>query len=243
MIRQHCVRSLLLLTASLLLQHNQVIAEELQLVYSIDFSQLPDGTARPWLEQQGYFFELDAYDLDMQFKNGQLVIQTQDSITGIAGLQLEENKWIHGVTEIEIEWGVLKQPDGANWEESNNRVPIALMFFFGSKKINSGLPFGINSAPYFISPFIGKLEKEGKTYTGKLYRKGGRYVCIATTDGNDELISSTLKIDPKYLNLFNKTEIPPITGIAFQMNTKDTSGGASAFIKRVNFLTVKKDPS
>lgn len=127
------------------------------------------------------------------------------------------------------------QPEGANRENGNNRVPIAMMSFFGTEKISSGLPFGINSAPYFLSPFIGLKETPGKVYKGKLYKKGGRYICVAITDGSSEVIRSTIKIDPRYLKQFSKNSIPPLAAIAFQMNTKDTEGGAHAFIRKLNF--------
>ncbi|WP_221896093.1 hypothetical protein [Bathymodiolus japonicus methanotrophic gill symbiont] len=57
-------------------------------------------------------------------------------------------------------------------------MPIALMFFFGTEKISSGLPFGINSAPYFLSPFIGLKETPGKVYTGKLYNSMFKFSAI-----------------------------------------------------------------
>ena len=111
------------------------------------------------------------------------------------------------------------------------------MFFFGTEKISSGLPFGINSAPYFLSPFIGLKEVPGKVYTGKLYQEGGRYLCVAVSEGSEEVIHSTIIIDPRYMKLFNKDKIPPLTGIAFQMNTLDTQGGASAFIRKLDFYS------
>lgn len=114
-------------------------------------------------------------------------------------------------------------------------MPIAMMSFFGTEKISSGLPFGINSALYFLSPFIGLKETPGKVYKGKLYKKGGRYICVAITDGSSEVIRSTIKIDPRYLKQFSKNSIPPLAAIAFQMNTKDTEGGAHAFIRKLNF--------
>lgn len=208
-----------------------------KLVHSIDFSKQPEGNAIPWFEKRGYLLKLDAYDLDLSFRNNQLNIETTDEKTGIVGLKLNPENYLENVTFIEIEWGVLRQPKGANWENGNNRVPIALMFFFGTEKISSGLPFGINSAPYFLSPFIGLNEKSGKVYTGKLYKEGGRYICVAVTQGSDEVIKSRVKVDPRFLKLFSKDEIPPITGVAFQMNTLDTEGGAHAFIRKIDFYS------
>lgn len=211
-----------------------------EVVHILDFSNQPDGDAKEWLIKQGYLLELDAEKLDMQFTNGQLEIGTKDNIAGLVILKLNKNKWLHDIKFIDIEWGVTKQPEGADWGQGKNRVSIALMFFFGDKSVSSGLPFGINAAPYFISPFIGNLEEKGKTYTGKLYTKGGRYVCAAVTEGGEELINTRLQIDPRFVNEFETEKIPPITGVAFQMNTKDTRGGANSFIKKITFIAEQK---
>lgn len=207
------------------------------LVYSIDFSNQPDGDARPWLKKKGYLQELDADEINVNFHNNQLNLETNKQKAAIFALQLAPEAYLKNISSIDIEWGVTRQPTGANWEKGNNRVPIALMFFFGTEKISSGLPFGINSAPYFLSPFIGNKEVPGKAYTGKLYKKGGRYLCLAVSNGSGKVIKSTLKIDPRYMKLFHKGDIPPLTAIAFQMNTKDTDGGASAFIRKLDFYS------
>jgi hypothetical protein len=212
---------------------------EKKLVHSIDFTTQPEGDAHPWFKKQGYLLELDANDIEVTFKNNQLNLETREPKTAVFGLKLKPENYLANITSIEIEWGVEKQPQGANWEAGNNRVPIALMFFFGTEEVSSGLPFGINSAPYFLSPFIGLKEKLGKVYLGKLYREGGRYICVAVTTGSEKLIKSTVKIDPRYLKLFNKNDIPPITAIAFQMNTMDTQGGARAFIRKLRFYSDK----
>ena len=71
----------------------------------------------------------------------------------------------------------------------------------------------------------------------QLYKEGGRYICVAVTQGSDEIIRSKVKVDPRYLKLFSKDEIPPITAVAFQMNTMDTNGGAHAFIRKIDFYS------
>ena len=205
------------------------------LVYSIDFSKQPEGDARPWLEKKGYILKLEASEIDAKFYNNRLNLETKEQKAGIFALKLAPENYLKNITSIDIEWGVIRQPAGADWENGNNRVPVALMFFFGTKNISSGLPFGINSAPYFLSPFIGHNEVPGKVYTGNLYKEGGRYLCVAVSDGSEEVIKSTIKIDPRYLKLFNKGKIPSLTAIAFQMNTEDTEGGASAFIRKLDF--------
>ena len=231
-----CFQYLLLLL--LMLFASAAYAEKI-LVRSIDFTNQPEGDARPWFLEKGYMMKLDADDIEMTFKNKQLNLKTSEAKAGIFGLELKPENYLEGITSIEIEWGVIKQPEGANWETGNNRVPIAFMFFFGTEEISSGLPFGIDSAPYFLSPFIGLNEQPGKVYQGKLYRKGGRYICANVTKGSKIAIKSNIKIDPRYMKLFDKKSIPPITGIAFQMNTKNTKGGAHAFVRKVDFYSGK----
>lgn len=218
-----------------------VFASTERVIHTIDFSGQQDGDAQQWLIQQGYLLELDAEKLNMQFKNGQLEIGTKNKVAGLVALKLNKDKWLHDINYIDIEWGVTKHPEGADWEHGNNRVPIALMFFFGDKYLSSGLPFGINAAPYFISPFIGNHEEEGKTYKGKLYKKGGRYLCAAVTAGGEDLIKTRLQIDPRFGDEFETDKTPPITAVAFQMNTKDTKGGANAFIKKIMFISEKNN--
>lgn len=231
------IRKLFYPTLLLLIAMSGSVKAGTTLVHSIDFSKQPEGNAIPWFEQRGYLLKLDAYDLGVSFKNNRLNLETTEQKSAIIGLKLNPKNYLKNVTSIEIEWGVVRQPKGANWENGNNRVPIALMFFFGTEKISSGLPFGINSAPYFLSPFIGLNEQSGKVYTGKLYQEGGRYICVAVTQGSDEIIKSKVKVDPRFLKLFSKDEIPPITAVAFQMNTMDTKGGAHAFIRKIDFYS------
>lgn len=210
-----------------------------RLVYSVNFSDQPEGDARPWFLDKGYLMKLDADEIELFFKNKQLNLKTSEAKAGLFGLKLKPEHYLADITSVEIEWGVIKHPEGANWEAGNNRLAIAFMFFFGTEKVTSGLPFAINSAPYFLSPFIGSKETPGKAYLGKLYKEGGRYICVTTTEGSDKLIKTNFKIDPRYLNVFDKKKIPPITGIAFQMNTKDTQGGAHAFIRKLSFYSDK----
>ena len=212
-----------------------VIASDEHIIHTIDFSKVPAGDAHQWLIEQGYLLKLDATSLQMEFNNQQLEIATDDEIAGLVVLKLGQANWLHDVSSIDIEWGVVNHPQTVDWEQGENKVAVALMFFFGEKNISSGLPFGINSAPYFISPFIGYHEVAGKTYTGFLYKKGGRYVCVDVTNGSDELIRSHLQVTPRFFTEFNKKSIPAITHIAFQMNAKDSESGAKAFIKKIIF--------
>ena len=205
-------------------------------IYSIDFSQQSDGSAIGWLKQNGFILALHADKLNPRFENHQLVISTDDTLAGIIGIKLDDDKQLQDVERVEIEWGVSRYPDGANWEQGNNRVAVAVMFFFGTEKLSSGLPFGINAAPYFFSPFVGKAEPSGKMYLGKLYKKGGRYFSIAPPEVSTGLFTTDFEVHERFQKTFNKKKVPPISGVAFQMNTEDTKGGAIASIRRIAFI-------
>ena len=205
-------------------------------LYSIDFTQQPDGSAIEWLKQNGFILALDAEKLNPRFENHQLVISTDDTLAGIIGLKLVDSKHLRDVERVEIEWGVARYPEGVNWEQGNNRVAVAVMIFFGTEKLSSGLPFGINAAPYFFSPFVSKTEPHEKMYLGKLYKKGGRYYSIVAPRETSGLFVTDFELKGRFQKTFNKKQVPAVSGIAFQMNTEDTKGGAIASIRRISFL-------
>ena len=205
-------------------------------LYSIDFTQQPDGSAIEWLKQNGFILALDAEKLNPRFENHQLVISTDDTLAGIIGLKLVDSIHLRDVERVEIEWGVARYPEGVNWEQGNNRVAVAVMIFFGTEKLSSGLPFGINAAPYFFSPFVSKTEPHEKMYLGKLYKKGGRYYSIVAPQEITGLFVTDFELKERFQKAFNKKHMPAVSAIAFQMNTEDTKGGAIASIRRISFL-------
>jgi hypothetical protein len=205
-------------------------------IYSLDFTTQPSGSALPWLRQQGFQFKLGFEALNPRFENGALVLSTEGPEAGVVGYTFAAGRELAGVERLRIVWGVSKFPEGADWEHGVNRTAIAVMASFGHERLSSGLPFGIFAAPYFISPFIGRKEIEGKTYTGRFWKKGGRYVCIKSPNVGDVVVTD-LNVDQFFRKLFNKTPTPPVTAIGIQMNTKGTEGKAAAFIRKIEFLT------
>jgi len=111
------------------------------------------------------------------------------------------------------------------------------MLSFGTKKLSSGLPFGIKAAPYFLSLFIGEKEELDKMFVGRLWRKGGRYFCVVSGDQSGKTITTEFEIDERFKRAFGQTRTPPITAFAFQKNTNNTEGGSEAFIKKIKFLS------
>lgn len=204
-------------------------------IYTFDFTTQESGNAIPWLKQQGFQFKLGFEALQPRFEDGALVLRTERPEAGLLGYIFPTGKELPGVQRLRIVWGVSKFPEGADWERGINRTAIAVMVSFGHERISSGLPFGLFAAPYFISPFIGAKEIEGKIYTGRFWKKGGRYVCIKSPNIGDVVVSD-LNVDQLFKRAFDKTVTPPVTAIGIQMNTKGTEGKAAAFIKKIEFL-------
>jgi len=230
-------RMALLLTT---LAASPVIADEAKsggkALYEVDFSQQPDGSALEWLQQNHFVLGLDADELNPRFENHQLVISTESEWAGIFILRLDDKVDLKNVERVDIEWGVSRFPVAMNWEKGNNRVAIAVMVFFGTEKLRSGLPFNINAAPYFFSPFVAKTEPAENTYTGKLYKEGGRYFSVAAPADPASIFKTSFELRQRFQNLFHKQDVPAVSGVAFQMNTQNNEGGAVAAIRKITFV-------
>ena len=200
-----------------------------KVLYRFDFSTLPDGDAEQMLKRRGFEFLLDSVALHPRIEKGKLVISTDKAIAGLFGVRL--TKAPIAAKRVKIVWGVKRFPEGADWRHGKNRLALGGIIVFGKKKFGSGVPFA-PKAPYFIGPFIGEKEKPGKSYVGKLYKKTGRYLCVANTTGRVETV---LDLHKAFKRFFGKKKVPPVTAYAFQMNTKNCKGGAEAFVESVTF--------
>jgi len=199
-------------------------------VHTLDFSKQKDGDATAWLEAKGFEFLLDAKALHLHFEKGKLVFETNAEKAGLFGIHFRKD--MSKVDSVLIEWGVEKFPQGANWEEGNNRVAIGAIFVLGKEKFSSGVPF-VKKVPYFLCPFIGEKEKIGKAYSGKLYKKSGRYYSVSSSKG---MVKTRFNIAQKFTEAFGGAA-PALSAFALQMNTKDTRGTAKAFIKKITFYS------
>ncbi len=202
-----------------------------EVVHSIDFTGQPEGEARTWLREQGFELRMSANELSPRFSDRGLVLSTEDAITGLFAKELR----LTGADRVRVTWGVDRYPEGANWEKGTYRVPVAIMIAFGKKEIASGSLF-VPNVPYFISLFLSKNAEPGKGYTANYYHKGGRYFCAPCSPPAGEAVTTTFDMSETFKRTFDKKQVPPITGFSFQMNTKNTRGGAKAFIERVEFL-------
>lgn len=207
-----------------------------KVLYTVDFSKQKDGDAKAWLTSQGFEFLLDMKDFSMNFSNGALVIETTKKQAGLMGIKFPKEKYLENIGRVVIEWGVDRFPQGADWASNNNRVAIGAIFLLGEKTFSSGRPLLAQPVPYFMGPFIGEKEEVGKRYLGMLYKEAGRYYCVSNKSGTT--VRTNFNIDQKFQQEF-KGKTPPLTAFGIQMNTKNTTGGAKAFIKKMTFYSVQ----
>ena len=213
-----------------------VLSAQGKTLYIVDFSKQKDGNAIPWLTSNGFELLLDMKDFSLKFSKGSLVIETTGKKAGLMGMRFPEGKALDKIGSVVIEWSVDKFPQGADWEKGNNRLAIGAIFLLGTETFSSGRPLLAKSVPYFFGPFIGQKEQIGKRYLGLLYKEAGRYYCVANKSGTT--VKTHFNIHQKFQEEFKK-QTPPVTAFGIQMNTKNTKGGAKAFIKRITFYSVK----
>lgn len=225
------VTALVLAFAAALVSPGHASASGAEVVHEIDFTDRPDGEALSWLRDKGYDIRLDGKALEPRFTDKGLVLSTEQAQAGLFARELE----VRGADRIRVTWGVDRYPKGADWENGIYRCPVAVMVSFGDEKIDSGSMF-VPSAPYFLSVFLSKNAEPGKGYTANFYQEGGRYYCEPCTPTAGETVITELDLDRAFRESFGESGVPPITSFSFQMNTDNTRGGASAYIRRVELL-------
>lgn len=199
-------------------------------IFAIDFARPADEPAS-WLRQEGFEFKLDAALLDAHFSERGLVLATDDQLAGLFVKALD----LPGAKRVRVIWGIDRYPHGADWDRGKGRVPLAVMFWLGKEKLESGGLF-VPDSPYFTGVFIGDKDQEGKPYTGSYYKKGGRYFCKPCETREGDTVVTEFDLEKAFKSAFGRPDMPPVSGFGFQVNTRGTSGGSSAFIRRVEFL-------
>ena len=106
---------------------------------------------------------------------------------------------------------------------------------FGTKKITSG-SFIVPNLPYFIGLFLGEKESEGKAYMGSYYKKGGRYFCSPCNSAAGKDIITDFELHDRFKQLYNKSQVPPVTAFAIESDTRDLDQISKAYIKKIEFL-------
>jgi hypothetical protein len=201
-----------------------------RLLYAIEFSQQADEPV-VWLRAEGFELKFEAQQLATRFSERGLVLETDGEHVGLFVKELD----LPQATRVRVTWGVERYPQGVDWDGGNRRGPLAVMFWLGDAKIDSGA-FYVPDSPYFTAVFLGDKEQEGKAYTGRYYKKGGRYFCQPCRTPEGETVVTEFDLELAFKRSFGDSEMPPVSGFGFQVNTKDTRGGSRSFLKRVEFL-------
>jgi hypothetical protein len=207
-----------------------------KVTYRLDFSDYAGGSVEEWLESKGFKFEEAAKDrnlLGLSVQSGALVLEAKEQIRGFLyndSLNIEE------FSKVRIEWGILKYPEGASYEQQIRNEALMVYISFGREKISSGniiLP----NLPYFIGLFLCKDDKLNTPYIGKHYQEGGRFVCLGHPAPQQTIISE-FDLVTAFRTYFDKAEVPPISGINLGVDTSEAGDGgrAAAYIRAIEFI-------
>ena len=188
------------------------------------------------MKEKGFVFERDARDrkkIDLDVGDDGLILEAKQPAFGIIineGVDLEE------FTSLRLEWGITQYPEGASYEKGIKNEALMVIVFFGYDKVSSG-HFFIPNTPYFIGFFLGKEEVAGKGYTGRYFKKSGRYVCLGNPKPGETVISE-YELVSAFKRKFESDEVPVISGIALSIDTQRSGDGgrSAAFIKSIEFL-------
>lgn len=205
-------------------------------VYRLDFSEYSGGPVEAWLEAQGFKFEEAAKhpnQLALSIQNGALILEAKDQIRGFL---YKEGLNIKKFSKVRLEWGIIKYPAGASYERGIRNEALMVYMSFGHEKMPSGnilLP----NVPHFIGLFLCKDDKLYTPYIGRYYQEGGRYVCLGHAEPRQTVVSE-FDLVTAFRSFFDKSEVPPITGINFGVDTSDAGDGGrtAAFIRKLEII-------
>ncbi len=198
---------------------------------SLDFTTTgPD--ARQWLKRHGFILKKDmANDRFIRLagsKDRGLLISVNQSAFGLAVRRVLD---LYDVGRVEVQWGVTRYPQGADWRRGVHREPLMVTLFFGPKVAADH--FYLPDSPFFIGLFLCKDGGRSIPFIGKSYRQTGRYYCCDDAGAN-LLSTSTVNIAAAYRKWFATDVVPPLTGIGIEVDTSDLAdGSARAWLKKI----------
>jgi hypothetical protein len=207
-----------------------------KVVYQLDFTDYTGDSIETWLKLKGFKFEEAAKDpnlLTLSVQNGALILEAKEQIRGFL---YKESLNIEKFSKVRIEWGILKYPEGASYEQHVRNEALMVYISFGHEKISSGSII-LPNAPYFIGLFLCKDDKLYTPYVGRYYHEGGRFVCLGHPEPSQTVVSE-FDLVTAFRTYFEKDEVPPISGINFGVDTSDAGDGgrAAAFVRRIEFI-------
>jgi hypothetical protein len=204
--------------------------------YRLDFSDYVDGSIEQWLESKGFKFEEAAKDrnmLGLSTQNGALVLEAKEQLRGFL---YNESLNVEEFSKVKIEWGILKYPEGASYEQQIRNEALMVYISFGHEKMPSGnilLP----KLPYFIGVFLCTADRLNTPYIGKYYQENGRFVCLDHIEPGKTIVSE-FDLVTAFRSYFDKAEVPPISGINLGVDTSEAGNGgrAAAYIRAIEFI-------
>jgi hypothetical protein len=216
--------------------HNETSHQSSNVVFTLDFSDYPGGPVDEWLQAKGLKFEESARDRDslkLTITDGALGLEAKEAMRG---LLVKEELDLTRFSKVRIEWGVARYPEGASYANAIRNQAIMVFIFFGKERISSGHLLYPN-LPYFVGVYLCDNDQLHTPYTGNSYQAGGRYVCVGNPPP-ETTITSEFDLVTAFQTYFAKDDIPPISGLALEVDTRSSGNGgtAAAFIKRITIL-------
>src|SRR5215831_4322139 len=197
-----------------------------KVVYRFDFSDYAGESIDEWLQSKGFKFEEAAKnrnELGLSIKNVALILEVREALRGFL---INDSINVEKFSNVRIEWGVIKYPEGASYEKQVNNEALMVYIFFGHEKIPSG-QFALPDSPYFIGLYLCKDDKINVPYKGKYYHQGGRFVCVGNPKPLETVISE-FDLATAFRTYFEKDEVPGISAIAFGVDTTASGDGGTA---------------
>ena len=206
-----------------------------KVIYSMDFAGFPGGTVLNWLRSKGFEPKQDATNASKVVffdQSGDLVLETK---TKAFGLLLNEAD-VAGYSKVRIQWGVDVFPPGASYANGVRAEAVMVYIFFGKERLSSGSLF-IPDSPYFLGLFLCQGDKIGEPYTGRYFRAGGRFICVAHPPVG-ELITTEYPLGDAFKRTFGQNAVPDISGYGIAIDTNNARGNAvaRAFIRKIEFV-------
>jgi hypothetical protein len=224
------MKKLILLTAGLFLACTLWANEPLFLV---DFTNV-SGKTKDWLKKNEFEAQkgFGRFPFEAKFQNNALYIFHKRKNFGLYGKEVK----IEGAKKLRVTWGVDKFfSEGDDWLAGKRKIPVHVTLSFGEEKIDSGSTV-IPNVPYFISFILSKNADNSKFYTGKFFKKGGRYHCASCPIEKGQVVVTEVDLLPVLQKAFGFKEIPVITLVSFGADTRETSFDGVSFIKKIEIL-------
>lgn len=200
--------------------------------FSFDFTTLPDDL-RNGLASRGFTFQEQMADenlIRLSAENGRLNLLTSGPALGV---MVKKDLHLDRPQVLEIVWGVERYPRGGDWHRGSKKEAVMVVLFFGDP-----LPsrrFYLPDMPVFLGLFLGEHDPPLQPFISENYGDTGRYACMGNPPPG-QTITTRLDLREAFRDWFGNRAIPPVTGLAIEVDTSDLPEGdasSSAFIHHI----------